>query len=422
MKRVFVPTILLLLAMSSLQAQSQAAKDLAALVKASFVYSPKLEEARNAELLAADKLRLVELNARPDFNADMTYAYVMPKIEWPINGQKVQFAPVNSLNGFVSGSYVLADFGRQKAALDRARNEQLSQQHTREVAELGIAYQVAQLYYQLLYTRKSIAIQDTLIHVLKESLRVAENQFQNGTALEIDVLSIRSTILNEESRKTEFVSLLHKQEIMMQYATGKSVSEGGEMHWVSPLVSATSDTINPTIQLQIDKLQQSKLEVAAAQLKTRPLVSLRGVMGTRNGYLPLVNDLRFNYQAGVGLSVPLYTGGKIQQQIQIQKRLAMQQQLALTTMKKDLERDLNMAEEELRASREKEARLPPQVLLAEKVVEVARSKYRNGTGLYLEVITAGSALQKAYLNQLQAQYQVCLAQLEIARLKGTKFW
>ena len=208
----------------------------------------------------------------------------------------------------------------------------------------------------------------------------------------------------------------------MQYATGKSVSEGGEMRWVSPLVSATSDTINPTIQLQIDKLQQSKLEVAAAQLKTRPLVSLRGTMGTRNGYLPLVNDLRFNYQAGVGLSVPLYTGGKIQQQIQIQKRLAMQQQLALSTLKKDLERDLNMAEEELRASREKEARLPSQVLLAEKVVEVARSKYRNGTGLYLEVITAGSALQKAYLNQLQAQYQVCLAQLEIARLKGTKFW
>lgn len=88
MKRILLHSMLSLLVLNSLQAQQRSSNELSELVKASFVYSPKLAEARNAELLAADKLRLVELNARPDFNADMTYAYVMPKLNGPSMDKK----------------------------------------------------------------------------------------------------------------------------------------------------------------------------------------------------------------------------------------------------------------------------------------------------------------------------------------------
>lgn len=411
-----------LVGVAMLHAQTPARTELSSLVNASLKYAPKMDEALQAEKIAAEKMHLVELNKQPELNLDLSYAYVMPRIEWPINGQKIQFAPVNSLNGFVSTNYTLLDFGRQKSALDRARHELSTMQHAKEATAWGVAYQVASIYYQILYLRQAIQIQDTLLHVLQEAQRVASVQFQSGAALEIDVLSIGSSILTEENRKTELIAQLKKQEVLMRYATGQGVSNNAVMRWDNPLVTAGVDTINPALQLQQDKWAQTKLEVAAAQLRTRPLVALRGTMGSRNGYLPVVNDLRFNYVAGVGVSVPLYSGGKYRQQVIVQQQQAVQQELQLNTMKKDLERDMLVALEELSAAKEKDARAPAQVALAFKVLGVAQSKFKSGTGLYLEVITAGSGLQKAYWNQLQSQYQVCMASLELARLKGTRFW
>jgi len=50
------------------------------------------------------------------------------------------------------------------------------------------------------------------------------------------------------------------------------------------------------------------------------------------------------------------------------------------------------------------------------------SKLKNGTGTHLETTAANTNLQRTLLNQLQLEYQVCNAQLEVARLTGKKFW
>lgn len=404
------------------QTPAEVHSELSALVKAAFSYSPSVEESRNVEQLAADKVRLTALNNRPDLTMDMSYAYVMPRIEWPINGQKVQFAPVNSLNGSLNASYVLFDFGRQKAAIDLARNELLTAKHLQEATRLGLAFQVASVYYQMLYLKRAIAIQDTVINALKEALRITAIQFKNGTALEIDVLSIRAAIASEEDRKLEWVSQLSKQTVLMTYATGQQSNIISSFEDVTPLVRPGVDTLNPAIQLQLDKWQQSKLELAAAQMRTKPIVSLRGSMGSRNGYLPIVNDLRFNYLAGIGLTVPIYRGGRTRQQVLLQEHQSIQAQLQLNTLKNDLARDLQVATVSLQAAQERTLLGPIQVALATKILDVARSKFQNGTGLYLEIISAGSGLQKALWSQLQAQFQVCLANLEMARLMGTRFW
>ena len=56
-----------------------------------------------------------------------------------------------------------------------------------------------------------------------------------------------------------------------------------------------------------------------------------------------------------------------------------------------------------------------QAALAQKL---SVSKLKNGTATPLEITAANADYQRALLNQLQYQYQLCNAQLELIQLMG----
>jgi outer membrane protein TolC len=69
-----------------------------------------------------------------------------------------------------------------------------------------------------------------------------------------------------------------------------------------------------------DRLSIAKADVTISKLTEKPFVGLKASVGSRNGYLPAINDPRFNYNAGIGITIPLFNGGKIKQQIKVQER------------------------------------------------------------------------------------------------------
>ena len=145
-------------------------------------------------------------------------------------------------------------------------------------------------------------------------------------------------------------------------------------------------------------------------------------MGSRNGYIPNISDIRFNYLAGVSFSVPLYNGGKFKQQVKIQQRLADQQGLYIESMKQTLNKDIKQSLTDLKSSEERLKRTSSQIDMAQAASKLASNKLKHGTGTHLELTAANTNLQRSLLNQLQMEYQVCNAKLEIGRLTGTRFW
>ena len=420
-------TSILFVLMSSLTqlliAQSTTPDELKNLITASFNHFPKIAEVDNAIIIAQEKIKLTELNKQPDLTADAAYSYVKPKIELPINGNTFQFAPVNNFNAALNGSYTLLDFGRLKAAVQQSKNELTIAKHNKDLVQHQLAYQVANIYFYSIYIKKAIEIQDIILNTLSENKRILESQIKNGTALEIDLLSIQSSIDAEENRKTELKTMLRKQEILMEYATGiKSVS--GNSFELGTLLNEINkiEISNPELTLAQDKVDQAKQDVSIVSMKYRPVMGLRASMGTRNGYIPNINEMRFNYLGGISFSVPIYNGGKIKQQVKLQEKLADQQTLSLESMKKTLEKDLNQSLEELNSAKERLSRSNSQIEVAKTANKLAMSKLKNGTGTHLETTTANTNLQRTLLNQLQLQFQVCNAQLEVARLSGKKFW
>lgn len=403
-------------------------QDVKELIRKSFTFFPAIKEKEQTLVTAREKMQLTELNKYPDVTADAGYTFVQPKIELPINGEKFQFAPVHNVTGSINATYALFDFGRLKAAVERSKKDIQLAQHQVEYSKCQLAYQVATIYYNILYLQKAIAIEDSLLVYLQENKQLIQTQLNNGTALKIDALSIQAAIDNENNRRIDLANNLQKQVNLLEYTTGSPAmpTQAGFDFQVSTenllQTLALAQQQNPEFSIARDKIQQSNADLAIAKLADKPMVGARAGAGIRNGYVPYVNDLRFNYLAGLSFTVPIYNGGKAKQQQKLQQQQIVQQELAIETLNNQYKKDLMQALADVYSAKERIKNTEGQIQQTKAAEKLAYQQMKNGVGTHLEITQAGNQVQQASFTRLQYEYQLCLAQLELARLMGIKYW
>jgi outer membrane protein TolC len=412
---------------ASAVAQVNTGSELKQLINKSFGYFPKVKEVENGIQTATDKLKLTELNRYPDVTGDASYAYVLPKIAIPLNGESFQFAPVHNLSAAVNANYVLFDFGRLKANIDKSKQDLSLATHNVDYVKNQLASQVATVYYNISYLRSAIAIQDSVLAYLQDNKKMVESQLKNGTALKIDLLNIQASIDNEENRKVDLQNNLEKQFNLLEFTTGSrddhEMGFGFEIN-LTDLSSALgiAATQHPDFLLARDRIKQAEADLAISKLAEKPVVGLRSAVGTKNGYVPYINDLRPNFYAGISFSIPIYNGGKHKQMQQVQQRMVQQQELAVETLNSVYRKELEQAFTDIASNLERIKNTAGQLEQARAAQVLAANRFKNGTGTNLEITNASTNVQRAALSRLQYQYQLCLAKIELARLMGYHYW
>jgi len=406
-------------------AQSLINGELKNLLNQSLQYFPKVKEVQQSVQLAEDKLTLTELNKYPDITLDASYAYVQPKIEVAFGEKTFQFAPVHNVSGALNGSYTLFDFGRLASNIQKAKLELQTSKHVAEQLKHSLFFQISQLYYQIIYAKKAIEIQNQVLQLLTENKTIIETQLKNGNAIQLDLLTIQSKIDNELNRKIDLETNLKKLLNLLNYATG--VATISESQLSISLKNYTSDEAmqmalihNPSIAIAKDKVNVTKADVAITKLNERPYVGMKASVGSRNGYLPQINDPRFNYNAGIGFSVPLFNGGKIKQQIKIQERSLALSETNVESQIHDFEKDIQAALIDIQSNQARIKNAATQIEQAALAQKLSVSKLKNGTATPIEITSTNADYQRALLNQLQYQYQLCNAQLELIKLMGVE--
>jgi outer membrane protein len=431
MKRIVFIVTLTLGSMGCLNAQVSTSKNLQQLIGASFAYFPKIQEAANTEAIAADKIVLTDLNKNPFVQAQVGYSYLAPvsKATLPINGtnQTVKFMPDHNYNAGVNANYVVADFGRLKANIERAKLDLEFAKDNTTLLKNQLAAQVAGIYYSRVYLLKAIAIQDSVIAFLAENKKVTENKFKEGEALKIDLLNLQASIDNEENKKIDLQTSLEKQNNLLQYATGTVAPAGNQFDFTvttSKTLAAidTSNHLLTEFKIATDKINQAKQDLAIAKLMDKPTIGLSSALGFRNGYLPSLYEFQLNGVAAVNFSVPLYTGGKTKQQIKIQQRQITQQELALNSLTNTYKKDIALAVADINSNASRLKNTSSQIAQATYAQNLAAVRYKNGVGTHLELINASTNLQRAAFTALQYEYQLCLANIEYAKLLGLIYW
>ncbi len=423
MKKLITSTLFLVSLTNIAAAQNLVNNELSNLLTQSLTYYPKVKETQQSVQLAEDRLLLTQLNKYPDINFDASYAYVKPKIEVQFGEKLFQFAPEHNMSAALNGTYTLFDFGRLKTNIEKAKNELQSSKHQAEQLRLNLFYQISQVYYQMIYAKKSIEIQHTVLQLLNENKNVIESQLKNGNAIQLDLLTIQSKIDNELNRKIDLETSLKKLANLMKYGTGIEEIKESQLQFVLNNYSveeAIQQALlhNPSLAIAKDKVNIAKSELAISKLNERPYVGMKASVGSKNGYLPAIQDQRFNYNAGIGFSVPLFNGGKTKQQIKIQQQgLAIQETDAVAVLH-DFEKDIKAAIIDIQSNEQRIKNAASQIEQAALAQKLSNAKLLNGTATPIEVTSTNSDYQRALFNQLQYQFQLCSAKLELARLMG----
>lgn len=432
MKKIISIT-LVLAAVASAQAQ-QVNAELKTLIEKTFSYSPQLKDAGEAVTASELKTGLVKTGYVPTLNAAATYSYVWPVGEaqiptGPGTFQDIRFQPNNNINTNLSLNYVVYDFGRLQAGVRKSKEELALSGDNLAAQQLALAAQVSQYYYALVYLQKSLDIEDSLIAVLTENKRIIEKKLEYGDALKLDLLSIQSSLDQELMRRVDMQTTLQKQRIFIEFLSGikdfavqnKQFDFGmppaEENTWVETAKTRNFDLIMANRRLDI-----YKTDLRSNRAQFLPYLNINGSAGFRNGFLPDVNNMRFNYVAGAGITIPILDAVKTTQQIKITKSIIRQQEWKTEALENGIRRDIQVAMADMRSQNEKLSLMTAQINAATEALEVAGARYKNGTSTYLELINAAYNLQRVQLQKIQIEYNLCLNQIELARLSGTRFY
>ena len=417
----------LLITANTAMAQVKANTELKSLITQSFTYFPKVKEVESAITTAQEKVNLTELNNLPLVNGNAAYEFVQPKIVIPLGGTDFQFAPVHNLNGNVMASYALFDFGRVKATVTRSKDDLQYAKHNAENVKAQLAYQVAVIYYNIVFLKKAISIQDSLINFLTANLQVVQSKLNNGDALKIDLLNIQANRDQDQNRKVDLMNSLDKQLNLLEYTTGIKKNSGQVFDFDINLTDvdaalSVAQSSNIDFLLAKDRIKQSQSELEIAKLGDKPFIGLNAGAGVKNGYVPDVSEMRFNYAAGVSFTVPIYNGGKTKQQVKLQQNIIRQNELAVESLNSNYKKDIEQAITDIKSNYERINNTKGQTEQTVYALRLAETRYKNGVGTNLELTNASTNVQLALLTTLQYEYQLCLAKLELAKLMGYQYW
>jgi len=405
--------------------QVKANNDLKTLINQSFSFFPKIQEVENTVKTGEEKLALTSLNKTPDISFSTSYNYIMPKISFPINGNEIQFAPVNNVAASFGTTYTLLDFGRLKSSINKAKADIEISKDNVKMTKNQLANQIAAIYYNIVYFKKAIIIQDSIIDYFRQNKQMAENKMKSGDMLQIDILNLQSNIDAEQNKKIELINILNKQLNLLEYTTGAKLSNGDIFDFdldMNAINIGTAEANNPEFKLAKDKIISSQKDVDIAKLNSKPRLSLNAATGIKNGYVPDVNEIRFNYLAGLTFSLPIYGFGKTKQQIKFQESIVKQYQLSQTTLLSTYKKDIDQTMLDINSAAERIANTESQLQATKQAQQITASRYRNGVATYLDVTAAATNVEKAAFSKLQYEYQLCQSKVELARLLGFEYW
>ena len=426
MKHLFISGIICFMIPTWTFSQVTTNEELKQLVQQSYSYYPKMAEAENNIVTAEEKKSMVELNSKPEISANGNYNYVLPKIAFPINGREIQFAPVHNVGAMLNASWTIYDFGRLKAEIDKEKASiQLSKDQV-EVTKSQLKAQVAGIYYTMVFLKKYLTIEDSIIRFYQDNQKLAERRVSDGEGLQTDVLNFKSNVDAEENKKLDLQMALSKQQNMLAYTTGVSEIKGDDFDFsrLATLYESGPGRVekvenkNPELTMANDKIMAAKKGMNAAILSNKPTLNIHAGGGIKNGYVPEVNDMRFNSVAGITFMMPLDAFGKTNQQKKYQQTLVKQQELSLHSLQSQLEKDIKQNNSNYWYLRSKIKNSENQIKAAKEAQQLIISRYQNGVATFVDLSAAEANVERAYLSKLQDEYQMCMENIELAKLMG----
>ena len=328
----------------------------------------------------------------------------------------------NSVNPNLTLSYTLWDFGLRVAKVDAARAQEWVAGFTQNQSIQGVAFSVAQAYYQLLGNQSLLLADEKTVAENQKNLEAAEVLHRAGQATIGALYQARAAMAQAQSTLAAQRQTVRGSEGLLASALGLSPQTTLKiaplkLNQELPQLRSAAETLMHAALIANPALQQARAQVAVAQANIRsaeasglPSLGVSSSYGYlyQGGFQP--GD---TWAVGFTLTVPLFTGFDTHYQIRQSRALADQAQSNLAASRNSTEAMVWQDYHNFRGATAAYPGARSGLDNAHKALEVVQAQYRVGQATIQDVLLAESTLAQARYTLIQNMVNsyVALAQL-----------
>ena len=325
-------------------------------------------------------------------------------------------------------SWELDFWGRLRRQSQAGRFDLAGREEDERAALITLVSDVATAYLELRELDQELAISEQTLESRRATLALARRRFTEGVISELDVRQFESEAAAPAARVAEFARQRAEKEHQLSLLLGRSpgpIARGRPLEAAVQAV-AVPDSIpaefllrRPDVRRAEHDLQAALARVGLALGNRLPKVMLTGQYGRqRQTFHDLFDSSNEVYLAQAGISLPLFTGGRLLNQQRAASARADQardhyEQTVLAALGES-----DDALSGLRLYRDQLVAQTTQVQALGRAFALAQRRYESGVSSYLEVLDAQRGLFTAQLALVQLQRQYLGATVRLYKALG----
>jgi multidrug efflux system outer membrane protein len=334
----------------------------------------------------------------------------------------------NQLQATANLSWELDFWGRIRRSTEAARNDLLAQRENQRAVVLTLVGDVATAYLQLRQLDLALEISRRTLAANRETFRLARRRFDQGLISELDVRQFESEVASPAASVALLEGQITQTENLLSVLVGRSpggIPRGRPLTEVLGGLAVPAFLPSSLLERRPDVRQAEALlhaataRVGAAKADLFPTFFVTGDYGTYGSNTEeLFRKNSEIYSILGGVSMPLFTGGRVGKQVDVARARTEQarygyEQTVLTAL-----REVEDAVAGVRASRNQVAAQQTQVDALRRALRLAEMRYQSGASSYLDLLDAQRGLFSAELSLTQVQGQQATAAVILYRALG----
>ena len=325
-------------------------------------------------------------------------------------------------------SWELDFWGRTRRGVEAARAELGAEEAARQAVVLSLVSDIASGYLQLLELDQERVVAESTLAGRRAMLSLAQSRFRQGLTSELDVRQFEAQVSAPAAALADIERRRAEQEHRLSVLVGDMPRRIGRGSPLGMAVAAlrVPDSLPASLLARRPDLREAERALAAATARIGvaraarlPTVAITGAYGSQS---PVFDDLFSSssevYQLQGGVTIPLFTGGRLANEsraalARAEQAKAAYEQTALTAM-----REAADALAGVRTAGDQVTAQSAQAVALRRALRLAQLRYRSGVSNYLEVLEAQRGLFDAEIALSQAQLRQLTSAVLLYRALG----
>jgi outer membrane protein len=327
----------------------------------------------------------------------------------------------------VNLGFTALDFGRTSSQVKAARFTAASLASEREAERARIVWLVAATYYRCLQAEELYRIARDMLEERKLTARQAQVYFDAELRSKLDYNLARVNVSEAEAALLEAGNHRLAGYAALNQAMGV---EGGEIYDMAPValdmpppamlseLMAKALSARPDRKALDDEIHAAEASFDAVRAERLP----RFVAVASAGYARFDDDFEGDKQwvAGVGFSVPLFTGFSLESRIEHSRERILGARAARRELLQRLRYEVQRTQLELETARGLARAAEQRAKIAEETLRLASQRYGAQLGSFLDIVEAELALASSKQAHIGAVYDFKIAEATLDYVVGSR--